>query len=320
MPSAVMKAEVAPLGFLAGITLACLITLPLMQALTVPVGFPLKIYEVLLLGSLALLPFLRHLRFPQSAIPMARVTSYWLLMVSLLLVVKLCWPPSSMSSTLIESRFGPVGDGITKLVYLWLNLFGFVIFSSLAYRSENLFIRTWLWGALFVSSYEFYLVVANLAGVLAPPVLPGSLLVYFGLGSHAILRNATFTEGNFAGLYFVLSTLLALHAGRTRTAIVTICAAILTISTPSILILCGLGLWKIWRRFQNSRTIVRFFVAPLLIAAVMGLGAGLAGLRPCFRPRWSQNSLRRKGREKHCRALNVCRWPGERGRCSRTTL
>ena len=276
MSSAAVKADSGQQGFWTGVALVCLATLPLMQALTIPVGFPLKIYEIVLLGVLAVLPFLRHLRFPQSAVPMARITAYWMLLVSALLVVKLCWPPPTMSSTLVESRFGPAGDGITKLVYLWLNLLGFLIFALQACRDEKLFIRVWLWGALFASSYEFYLVAANLAGILEPPGLPGSLRIYFGFGSHIFLRNATFTEGNFAGLYFVISTLLALHANRTKTAAVTICATVLTFSTPAILILCALGLWKIWGRFRNSRAVVRFFVAPVLIVVVLGLGAGLA--------------------------------------------
>ncbi len=276
MSSAAAKADFASQSFLTSIALICLATLPLMQALTIPVGFPLKIYEIVLLALLGLLPLVRHLSFPQSAIPMARITAYWMLLASALLVVKLCWPPPTMSSTLIESRFGPVGDGITKLVYLWLNLLGFLIFALQARHNEKTFIRIWLWGALFASGYEFYLVAANLAGILKPPSLPGSVLIYFGFGSHAFLRNSTFTEGNFAGLYFVISTLLALHAGRPRTAALTVCATILTFSTPAIVILCGLGLWKIWGRFRNSRTVVRFFVAPLLIAVVLGLGGGLA--------------------------------------------
>ena len=115
--SMVLATDKPDRGLFAIVAAVSLFTLPLMQSLTVQVGFPLKIYEVMLLGAAMILPFFGRLVFPQSAVPMAKITVYWMLLVSVLLVLKLVSPPPTMSSLGIEGRFGAGGDGITKLVY-----------------------------------------------------------------------------------------------------------------------------------------------------------------------------------------------------------
>lgn len=253
-----------------------LATLPLMQSMTVQAGFPVKIYEVLLLGAVALLPFFGHLIFPRSAIPMARITAIWMLLVTLLLAVKIAAPPPSMSEFGIAGRFGAAGDGITKLIYLWLNLFGFLIFAVQAHRDEEFFIKAWLCGALFAASYEFYLVGANLLGHFNPPMLPNSKAVFFSFAGHSFLRAATFTEGNYAGLYFVLSMIISLHARYRRVAAVMALAAIFSFSTPTFIVLSGLSLYYAWRFFRKLRPVTKFFVAPVFVLGMLVVGAGLA--------------------------------------------
>lgn len=253
-----------------------LATLPLMQSMTIQAGFPVKIYEVVLLTSLAMLPFYGRLVFPRSAIPVTKVTACWMLLVTVLLVVKITWPPVSMSETGIAGRFGAAGDGVAKLVYLWLNLFGFLLFASQARRNEDFFVKAWLCGALLAASYEFYLVAANLAGIIEPPMLPNSKGVLFSVAGHVFQRAATFTEGNYSGLYFILSTFIALHARYRRVAVITAAAAVTSFSTPTFIVLSGLGAYYAWRFFAGLRPITKFFVAPIFIACALVVGGGLA--------------------------------------------
>jgi hypothetical protein len=258
------------------VTAVSLMTLPFMQSLTVGAGFPLKIYEVLIIGSFPLFLLYGRLIFPQSAVPMARATFLWMLLVSMLLVFKLSFPPPTMSEIGIDSRFGAAGDGITKLIYLWLNLYAFLLFASQARRDEHFFISCWLWGSMLAASYEFYLIAANLAGVVDPPMLPNSKPVLFGLGSHLFLRAATFTEGNYAGLYFVTSMLLALHARRKRVAGILAVATVTSFSTPALIVLGLIGAMYIWDYFCTRRAVIKFFLAPMLALSVLVVGAGLA--------------------------------------------
>lgn len=264
------------LGLYSIAAIVSLATLPFMQSLTVQAGFPVKIYEVMLLSATAVLPFFGHLIFPRSAIPMARITAIWMLLTSLLLIVNIAMPPISMSELGIESRFGAAGDGITKLVYLWLNLLGFLLFARLARHNEELFVKAWLFGAMMAASYEFYLIAANLAGIVEPPMLPNSKGVTFGIGSHLFQRAATFTEGNYAGLYFVLSLIIALHAKYRRLSVVMTIAAITSFSTTAFIVLCGLGAYFAWRQMWRMRPITRFFLAPVLILCIGVMGAGVA--------------------------------------------
>jgi hypothetical protein len=274
--SMVLATDKPDRGLFAIVAAVSLFTLPLMQSLTVQVGFPLKIYEVMLLGAAMILPFFGRLVFPQSAVPMAKITVYWMLLVSVLLVSKLVFPPPTMSSLGVEGRFGAGGDGITKLVYLWLNLLGFLIFSTQARRDESFFINCWLWGAAFSASYEFYLIACNLMGIVAPPMLPNSKGVIFGFGGHLFQRAATFTEGNYSGLYFVLSFLLAMHAGYRRFAVIMVMAVITSFSTPAFIVLCGIAADFAWRYFSKMRSTTKFFLSPLLLAMTLLLGAGVA--------------------------------------------
>ena len=124
-----------------------ILTLPFTLALTINLRFPLKIYEVALLGAgLACLVDFRipTLRSARSAVlPVIAVVGF----ASAVLLLHLWLPPEGLSTSGFASRFGPFGDGIAKLLYLLLAVFGFLLIAERTYQDEQLVLRCWLIGA-----------------------------------------------------------------------------------------------------------------------------------------------------------------------------
>ncbi len=215
-------------------------TLPLTLGLTINLRFPLKIYEVAL--ALAALTCLAELRIP--SVPAARraalpvIGLIWFAL--LVLLVDIWFPPGGLTASGIESRFGPVGDGIAKMLYLALALFGFLLVVWHSYGDEAATIHAWLIGGCVASIYAWYVLGSPLVGV-EPFLLPGITepqRVVFG--DVVLLRAGTFQEGNYFGLYLVLSTALALYARRRKVAVFLSASTLITFSTVNVLALAVL--------------------------------------------------------------------------------
>ena len=259
-------------GVRRGLALLVVATLPFALGLTIDLRFPLKIYEVAL--GLAALSCLADLRVP--SLPAARRAALpliGLLGFALAVLLVHAWaPPRGLEWSEFESRFGPLGDGISKILYITLALFGFLLVAWQSSRDEDAVVRAWLLGACFASAYAWYLVLSSLAGV-EPFLLPGiteSQRVTFG--DLTLMRAGPFAEGNYFGLYLVLSTAVALYAGRRGLALVLSATALTTFSTVNILGLVILWTLVLARPADRSGTISRRVLygagALMLIAAV----------------------------------------------------
>lgn len=259
------------------LVLLAILTLPFTLALTIDLRFPLKIYEVALLG--AGLACLAQFRIPalHSARPVALPVVAIAGFAFAVLLLHLWLPPSGLSATGFTSRFGPFGDGIAKIMYLLLAVFGFLLIAERTYRDERLVLRCWLVGAFAAALYSWYLLGASFLG-LSPILLPGiETPQVIGFRDWLVIRSGTFEEGNFLGLYLLTSTAIALYAGR-RVAALFLSASVLasfsTINFAALVLLWAAYIWLGSARMRLSRRLTTIAAGGL---ALVGVGALLLG-------------------------------------------
>lgn len=259
------------------LVLFAVLTLPFTLALTLNLRFPLKLYELALLG--AGLTCLAQFRIP--SLRSASRASLWVaLLVGWALAVLLLhtWlPPSGLSTSGVPTRFGPLGDGIAKIMYLLLALFGFFQIAERTYWEEREVLRYWLIGAVAASIYAWYLFGSTLLGR-APFLLPGiDSPQLYNFGNFVVIRSGTFDEGNFMGLYLVTSTTVALYAKRPLVAAFLAATVLISFSTANFAALALLSAVLIWRgpvRMSAGRKTAAVLAGILVL---VGVGALLLG-------------------------------------------
>lgn len=259
------------------LVLFAVLTLPFTLALTVNLRFPLKLYELALLG--AGLTCLAQFRIPtlrpaSSAGRWVAVLVGWALAVLLLHA----WlPPSGLSTSGVPTRFGPLGDGIAKILYLLLSLFGFLQIAERTYWEERVVLRYWLIGAMAAAIYSWYLFGSSLLGR-APFLLPGiDSPQLYDFGKFVVIRSGTFDEGNFLGLYLVTSTMLALYAKRPLVALFLAATVLISFSTVNFAALVLVSAVLVWRgpaRMSAGRKTAAVLAGILVLT---GVGALLVG-------------------------------------------
>jgi O-antigen ligase len=257
--------------------LFAVLTLPFTLALTVNLRFPLKLYELALLG--AGLTCLAQFRIPTLR-PASRAGLWVALLVGWALAVLLlhAWlPPSGLSTSGVPTRFGPLGDGIAKIMYLLLSLFGFLQIAERTYWEERVVLRYWLIGAMAAAIYAWYLFGSTLLGR-APFLLPGiDSPQLYNFGNSVVIRSGTFDEGNFMGLYLVTSTMVALYAKRPLVAAFLAATVLISFSTVNFAALALLSAVLIWRgpaRMSAGRKTAAVLAGILVL---VGVGALLLG-------------------------------------------
>jgi O-antigen ligase len=227
--------------------LIAVFALPFTLALTLDLKFPLKIYELALLAT-------GLTCFSQFRIPTLRSASQaaiWIILLIVWAVAVLLWhlwvPPPGLSASGFASRFGPLGDGIAKILYLLLSLFGFLQVAERTYREEARVLRWWVAGAVVAALYAWYLFGTTLFGA-APYLLPGiDSPQFYSFDRFSVIRSGTFEEGNFLGLFLIVSTMIALYA-RYRLASLFLAASVLiSFSTVNFVALTLIAALLIWR-------------------------------------------------------------------------
>lgn len=262
---------VARLTVLERLTLVVLATLPFTQALTVDLRFPLKIYEVALIGAgivwLARSPERRALRWRLDrtetiALAIFTVAAFVSLHVSVLL--------SEQPASRGIHRFSPYLDGLLSVGYLALSLVTLTLVVHLARRHLGLALRCWFAGALLASAYSLYLAFASIFGLVVPQ-LPGAAAQVIYIGSVPLVRSGTFLEGNFLGLYLLISLVLALVAVRPLVAFVVSVAALTTLSTVTFLGLLIAWTVAVVAHMVTGRSLLRVLMPAVGLATVLAL-------------------------------------------------
>jgi O-antigen ligase len=252
------------------LVLLVLLSLPFTFALTIDLRFPLKIYELALLGagcvSLLTLSLSTVPAAARSSWPLAAFAAW-----SLAVLLLHAWlPPEGMSTAGFTSRFGPLGDGIAKICYFLLSVFGFLVVAQRARREPDRVVRLWLWGAFLATGYAWYLFLSSMAGI--PPVLLPGIVdpPTFVFAGREVIRSGTFEEGNFFGLFLVASVAVALYAGRVRAALALSLTVLITFSTVNFAALILLWTVLFRDRLRGLSPVRRWLV---VAGAVVGVVA-----------------------------------------------
>ena len=271
---AVLAASPADTGSVRrNLVLLAVATLPFTYAFTVNLSFPLKVYEVAL--ALALLTYVSELRLPLApgTGPVVARLAWFTIAAAVLTLIRFAVPAEGSSEVDFGARFGPAGDAVAKLLYLSLGVLGFLLFSRSAYADERRYLQAWRVGAIAAASYSWYLFAAGLFGI-EPLLLPGiEDPKYFSVAGHTFIRSGTFQEGNFLGLFLLVSVGIALYQRRRLLAAVLSLTVLLTFSTVNSVAL--VLLWSmVWLGAQagvNMSRRAKYIAVGILIAVAIGL-------------------------------------------------
>lgn len=207
-----------------------LIFLPFTQALTITIFFPLKVSEIALV--ILLLFYLNKSTISYSSIWFCNSNMIILLfsvIVTLSFTVNIWWdypyPPK-----IFPFRINRVGDSFIRLCYFYLCLMAFYVSYKFFVKDIKL-LDKWILGALIAALYGWYLFIFSKLNL--PYIkLPGMDEVPLSL--NGFIRCSTFKEGNYFGLYLILSAAIAFYLQKKKTAWFLLFSVIITLSTISI--------------------------------------------------------------------------------------
>ncbi|WP_418603761.1 O-antigen ligase family protein [Hwangdonia sp.] len=236
--------------------------LPFTQALTLNVGFPLKVSEILLIVMIGIYFFIGYV--PKEYLHFIinnKAIFLFLLWALLSFMINSFWQYDYPLKQ-IPFRISAIGDSFLRFCYIILNITAFFISIYFISRNKRI-LKFWVLGAVIASSYSWYLFVFSALG------LP--YIKVFGMESNpqnlfGIIRCGTFKEGNFFGLFLILSSLIAFFRGKTKVGWFLMFTIITTMSTISIVSGC-LTLVYIYRKKMFTGKIL--IVYPLILMAVI---------------------------------------------------
>lgn len=231
-------------------TLIVVATLPLTYAMTIPLVFPVKIYEVALCvcalvmawdGRAVFAPGLGRFTAPVLAL---------LVWAAAVLVIRIAIPLDSFTTDGFDARVGPVGDAVIKVAYWLLALFAFALVATAAYEDARRVGRWWCIGATCAAVYGWALMLSSLF-LLPAPLLPGMTNPQIiNIAGRELFRGGTFAEGNYFAMYLMTSLAVALWMRWRWTAAFMAATVFITFSTANVVALalfgtiCALGVSK----------------------------------------------------------------------------
>ncbi|MEP5611129.1 MAG: O-antigen ligase family protein [Cyclobacteriaceae bacterium] len=210
---------------------AMLLFLPFTWALTINIGFPFKFSELFLISILTMIFLIGRVAVPK--IGEFKYLGVFVGAILISLVVNFFW---SYDYTLSEvsGRFGSKFDSLLKFVYIILATLTFVMVVKAVTRSgPDQYVKFWLYGAFVSALYAFYIFTFSLFD-LSPTMLPGHEPQYQSIFIFRVIRNGTFKEGNYMGLYLLISSIIAHQVNRKLMYYFLTAAIITTVSTASI--------------------------------------------------------------------------------------
>ena len=193
-----------------------LLTLPLTNSVTLPVGFPLKLYE--LAGAAALGGLLLD-----GAVDLqrrGRIPALWGVFLFGSLFASAWGLAELLASDLsmlewAHGRFHPLANTLFHYAYLAFDIGLMVlVLHALAAGEITLraFCRWWLYGALLAVAYAVALNLVLAAGLPAAVLLRWDEVQYMSVAGVQLARTGPFEEGNYFGWYLLASTVIAAWA------------------------------------------------------------------------------------------------------------
>jgi len=193
-----------------------LVTLPLTNSVTLPVGFPLKLYElagVVAVGGLLLDGVVDLTR-------RGRIPALWGVFLFGSLFAS-AWGLNELLSsdlTMLEwahGRFHPLANTLFHYAYLGFDIGLMVLVLHVLATgglTEREFCRWWLYGAALAVAYGAALNLVLAAGLPPAVLLRWDDVQFMTVGGLAIARTGPFEEGNYFGWYLLASTVVATWA------------------------------------------------------------------------------------------------------------
>ena len=210
--------------------------LPFTRALTVNIGWPLKIYEVLLTLAIAYY-FVIRWRRTRSAFLYPEIIAILSFCAWCILGLAVNYSGGTVPDTSgPPARFGPLLDGLASLAYVIFDVLVLIMVVRQFSGHARTIVQYWLCGTVVAGIYGWVVFLSSYAGL---PVwlLPGTdAPQWFRYGGYSALRMGTFLEGNNAGLYFIVSALLAFSFGYRKTGWFALSSVYPTLSTHGVLV------------------------------------------------------------------------------------
>ncbi len=235
-----------------------IIFLPFMSVLTINLGFPLKVYELLILFLILTIPFSNS----KISVIGKNDKLFFLLLSYFLMYLLISYfiglynvSEISIVKEFTSWRHSLVFAGLSKFFYILIIFIFLLVIYKNRLKIDHI-IKIWIYGALLSSLYGLSLFV----------FLPSNS-TYF--------RAITFAEGNFAGSFFILSIVLATYLFfKERNKIYIgyiILFVVSTLQTSSTIALINLGLYFlfVFSYFFIKKKKFIFIGIPLIIILIM---------------------------------------------------
>jgi hypothetical protein len=239
-----------------------LVFLPFTQALTINIFFPLKISEIALV--VLLLFYLNKKVISYSSIWFCNSNKIILLfsvIVTLSFIVNIYWD-YSYSPKIFPFRINRVGDSFIRLCYFYLCLLAYYVSFKFFIKDIKL-LDKWVLGALIAAIYGWYLFIFSKLNL--PYIkLPGMDDVPLSL--NGFIRCSTFKEGNYLGLYLILSASIAFYLKKEKEAWFLLFSVIITLSTISIVSAFVFLAFYFRRKFFKMRFLLK--TVPIVVLSI----------------------------------------------------
>lgn len=183
-----------------------MLSLPFTQAFTFSVGFPLKLSEFFLVLLLFVFCLQSIIKLNKGNLFISILVGFFFILACISFFVNLGWN-YNYSPKILETRLSRELDSLLKMFYYLLDILAFYISIQLLSKSISS-LKYWLYGALISSVLAWILYLFS--GYLHFDIhLPGMMDIP-QKSDDGFIRCGTFKEGNFFGLYLVMSTAIAL--------------------------------------------------------------------------------------------------------------
>ncbi|MCF7566775.1 O-antigen ligase family protein [Sabulilitoribacter arenilitoris] len=236
--------------------------LPFTQALTINIGFPLKGSELLLMIMILLYMLVGYVSKEYLYFVLnSKALVFFLIWALFSFVINSFWQYEYPLKK-IPFRISAFGDSFLRLCYIILNIIAFFISLFFISRSKSI-LKYWVIGAVIAACYSWYLFIFSALGF--------PYIKLFGMESSpqnlfGIIRCGTFREGNFFGLFLILSSAVAFFNGKAKTGWFLLFTIITTMSTISIV--CG-GFFLIYIYRKKLFTGKVLIIYPLIFIIIL---------------------------------------------------
>jgi hypothetical protein len=245
--------------------------IPFTYALTVNLGFPLKISEVSLFVLFSFILYSSRFKIYTLQQQAFLVISLFVLITGISVLVNLLWVYPYQLNKFV-SRFGYKFDSMMKYGYLLLAYFAFIVSTNAFSINQPKYIRFFIWGALLASFYSWYLFMTSLLGLpyILLPGMQGDIQVA-NLSFGTVIRCGTFKEGNFMGLFLLVAAIFSFYTHRTKTAYFFLTTILTTMS--SMAMICGtIFLFLFYfNKFFTKRNLYKLFISAIVVTILFSV-------------------------------------------------